>query len=1484
MRPRIRSRSRCAPCRRRIVIVSLGVIVTLAGPARPDEPVNPREAVAPIAPVLPESILAAVQESRSGAAVEGLDRLIRDGARGADDRAFFTWIKGIALRRAGRLDEAAATLRAAMVEFPGSAWVGKLRAELAAVELSRKRPAEAERLARAEVEALLSPGRKDRLAAVVEGFAARLLEPGDPLVKPDPEGAYTLLAMARGLARGDEARARILLEMVRASRSAGNLARAIADLKTYLTDHPHGADLVRVRFELGEVLLAHAEGAEARARWSALVRDLEGKADAVSKDLRARSMYGIGRSYLEVAKGDQVTEGNRVGLGIAAMRRFLAAYPEHPMAVEAAYQVAAAERDRRRGEQALAAFRAFLKGEGYRAETAEARRRQAELAATATFQVGRTLQGQGKLAEAITAWKDYLANFPNGPQFADAQRAILDAQLAIADEHDDRGRFEQARAARAAFVAQNPLDPRVPLTLFRIGRSFLAEGQPDRAIAAWEDLIARFPRDVQAARSQWEIARIFEEKKADPARAIARLRMVGQEPWQSKARERIAILESKSLVVVTPRSYRSGEVPSLKVTTRNIASLTFSAYRLDAEDYFRKKHRLGGVESLDIDLVAPEHTWTEPIAGYAKYVPFERPLALKPIATPGAWVVKVGDEATLQAVTLVLVTDVEAIVKSSRDQVLVFAQDPATGRGRAGARVLAADGTGILMEGKTGADGVLLASWPKPRDPNARVDYLVLDGPHVAATGFAVPNVVAQAMTPRALIYTERPAYRPGQRVGLRGIVREIKDGQFDASPGATYRLEVFDSQGRRIVARDVVLSPFGTFHAELPLDAAAPVGTYRVRVYQPNRSRFNASFEVQAYRLAKAELSVKLPRPVFFRGEPISGHAAARYPDGTPMAGRPVELQLPDGRTLRGHTDAAGRFPFTLETEGYAEAQSLRVVAQLPEDGINAEAIAALAVRGFRIDATTARDVYLSGEPFPLQVVTRDATGEPTGQELTVTVVKRMTTRPVAVTDDEPIPTFPRGRGLESRAVAADDDEPAGESVRVTEREVSKTTVRTEPGTGKGRVILKVEDQDGGPFLLRVAGTDRFGNPVIAERTVTISGAKDANRLRLLADRLKFRVGETARVNLHNRGGAGTALVAWEADRILKYRLIPIKDGDNPLAWDVEGPEFPNVTLSASRMSAAALHEARLDLTLDRDLRVTIAPTRPVVGPGEEVELEVTTRDQLGRPVAAELAMAMVDRALLLQFGDRLPPLGSVFHGQTRTGAFATEATNTFRYAPVSVPLVKGHTEQVERQAILDAEADRLLRRGASDRRPKVVTPGRRGAIASDQIAIKGGKDPRSQAVLDILAEPIPMPFANETPLDDVLKHIKEATAKAGRPALPIYVDPVGLQEAERSLTSPVSIEMEGIPLRTSLRLALKQLGMGYKVEDGVLIITSEETIDEEQAEAEHERRLDTLVANGGVAPGMAGMGGMGGGMGGMMGGMGGGGRRGGAFPPEAV
>ena len=88
----------------------------------------------------------------------------------------------------------------------------------------------------------------------------------------------------------------------------------------------------------------------------------------------------------------------------------------------------------------------------------------------------------------------------------------------------------------------------------------------------------------------------------------------------------------------------------------------------------------------------------------------------------------------------------------------------------------------------------------------------------------------------------------------------------------------------------------------------------------------------------------------------------------------------------------------------------------------------------------------------------------------------------------------------------------------------------------------------------------------------------------------------------------------------------------------------------------------------------------------------------------------------------------------------------------------------------------------------------------------------------------PIPMHFPEQTPLDEVLKHIRQATRDASFPGIPIYVDPVGLQLAERSMNSTVQIDIEAIPVRDALRLCLKQIGLGFSARDGFIMITNEE------------------------------------------------------------
>lgn len=162
--------------------------------------------------------------------------------------------------------------------------------------------------------------------------------------------------------------------------------------------------------------------------------------------------------------------------------------------------------------------------------------------------------------------------------------------------------------------------------------------------------------------------------------------------------------------------------------------------------------------------------------------------------------------------------------------------------------------------------------------------------------------------------------------------------------------------------------------------------------------------------------------------------------------------------------------------------------------------------------------------------------------------------------------------------------------------------------------------------------------------------------------------------------------------------------------------------------------------------------------------------------------------------------------------------------------------------------------------------------------------RDEKTKAILSKLNERIAMPFPNETPLEDIKKYIEQSTQdeQAGLPTgIPIYIDPQGLQDADKTLASTVTINLEGIPLRTTLRLLLKQLGLTYTVKDGLLTITSSSSADQ-PTEIRIYQVADLAIIplslmGGGGGGGMGGGGMGGGGMGG--GGMGGGGMGGGGM-----
>jgi hypothetical protein len=97
-----------------------------------------------------------------------------------------------------------------------------------------------------------------------------------------------------------------------------------------------------------------------------------------------------------------------------------------------------------------------------------------------------------------------------------------------------------------------------------------------------------------------------------------------------------------------------------------------------------------------------------------------------------------------------------------------------------------------------------------------------------------------------------------------------------------------------------------------------------------------------------------------------------------------------------------------------------------------------------------------------------------------------------------------------------------------------------------------------------------------------------------------------------------------------------------------------------------------------------------------------------------------------------------------------------------------------------------------------------------------------KNQLIMKKLDQPIPIHFPEDTPFEEVLRHIRRATADTYFPGIPMYVDPVGLRNADKSMTSSVrNLDWDAIPVRDGLRVCLSQLDLGFSIRSGYVLIS---------------------------------------------------------------
>ena len=1224
-------------------------------------------------------IQTSLQSKQFDQAINQIDHLLKTANQKVD---FLIYLKALASFYTGEFQQSINACQRLLNNYPDSIWLQKTTFLQAKCHFDLKDFSVAEAIYNIEVERLLSSKRKSDIAQVYIDLAEKVSRQPDEndLDTPPPnyDKAHNLYQHALELGISDDLKSELTYRLGWMMQLAKKFSRAIKDYQVYLThfDADSGQRYYQAKYHLAECKVGQNQHRSARLDVVDLLKSLSELKSERYIDLIRDAKFLLTRTYhFPKPETDQ-----ELALGIKAAEDFISAYSEDLRSKQLMFEIAESYRVLKQTENAISAYQDFLAAASENLDVLDQRM-------SATFYIAELQFGQKKYAKAIRAWEQSLANFPNGPHWTGAQQRIIDAEFQIGISLLADKAYDDTIESFRQFEKDHPLDPRIRQILVIHGQMHVHQAEQNQgsvvdyrsAIVEWERLVSKYPNTAESSFALFQIGQVYEQKLGELEKALESYRKLTWGDWQDQAKARIRQMSEKQLKLTTERTFRTNEPAEIDLSLRNIKKLGVRLYKIDLEAYWRKMHSISGIEELDLALITPNQMWEYSVLDYERYKPIEQNIEI-PIQGSGVYAVQVSD-MDLESTTMVIRSNIEAIIKASRGEVLVFVQDMINHNAVSEATVIVSDGESIILQGKTGEDGVFQQKHSQLRSSNSVSVFVIKDG-NVASDRLDLVGLkVSKGLMPRGYIYTDRPAYHPGDMVSIRGIIRHIQHGSYAIDQNAMYRLSIIGAQGRSLREEKVTLSEFGTFTTQMILDRNANVGDYRIIVTEVTADQklaqvFNGNFAVQRFQTEKMQLTLDFPRHVYFRHQTVEATFTARYYYGQPVKSALIRYILPDGQTFAKPTDDQGKLKITFDTSLQLPGSTLSFNGTIEGENVGVATSVFLAQLGFSIQVAPSAEVSLSGEPLEVTITTMDANGNPIGRSLGVDVLRK------TYSPDHPvlyrIPWLKTPRQLATVLV---------ETLKV----------ETDQRTGRGKIQLTLTR--GGNYLIRTRGTDQFDQPVVSTGKVTVSDDTDQIKLRIFADRLTTQVGAEETVRIHSRLKETLALITFEGDTVISYQTLLLKSGWNRIQLRISHSYFPNFYLSVSAIDQQQLLSTQKEFTVERQLKITMRrqegsfdPT-PIYAPGSVAKITIMATDQLDKPVRAEFSLALVEEAVFALFPDRVTPIIDFFQaGVRRETAMRVVSSCKFHYAPLTRPVVKGIQEERKRLGV-DKKAGKRLR-----------------------------------------------------------------------------------------------------------------------------------------------------------------------------------------------
>jgi uncharacterized protein YfaS (alpha-2-macroglobulin family) len=506
--------------------------------------------------------------------------------------------------------------------------------------------------------------------------------------------------------------------------------------------------------------------------------------------------------------------------------------------------------------------------------------------------------------------------------------------------------------------------------------------------------------------------------------------------------------------------------------------------------------------------------------------------------------------------------------------------------------------------------------------------------------------------------------YRPGQDVFFKGIVRQNDDLKYSLPKTEKVYVSI-EQNGERAFGDFMTLSELGSFTGKFKLADDAGLGTYDVFLRQsPGGDPFSyLSFRVAEYHKPEFEVKTSSDQENVLAGEQVKFGLDAQYYSGGNLGNANTEWFLESAPyyfqpiskyqqfnfmdwdrdiywspqegggsgTLangKGVTDAAGHFDVTQVLGENEKKTSQQVtfnanVTDVSGNVVSGSTSVIVHQSEFYAGIRSVSYVGKQGEETPFEVVVLDWDSNPiANQEVSVKFVER------------------RWYSVQTQ------DKQGTLSWETSVKEIPVSTTSAVTGAD-GKVIVSFIPPTGGVYKAIVTVKDTKGHTQSSSAYTWVSSddyiawrQTNDRSFNLIVDKDTYPPGDTAEVLIAQPFDHPVyALVTYERGHVYKQDVVLLKDNSTvyklPITAEMAPISYVTVTVISGAEQTGrpnfkiGMASIKVD-TSHQTLDVQVTADKKSAGPGDDVTYTIETKDYSGKPVSADVSLAVVDKAAL--------------------------------------------------------------------------------------------------------------------------------------------------------------------------------------------------------------------------------------------------------------